>query len=136
LPPSFTPLFGDEYDKLALSSVQQALLPEQFPLAPAVLFIALVLAAVALLSVLMSSLAMHAPKKLAVLGRSQLKFRKIALMTASISAVAGLACAGSFHLDLGRAVNRWREAGGQASLETALTREYCDQIAVVRLGAS
>lgn len=122
--PSFTPLFGEQYDKLALSTAQQALLPEQFPLAPAAIFLSLILAALALVSLLLSSLAMHAPKKLAFLGgQRQIKLRNAALVTAIISAVGGLAACGSFHVDLGRAVNRWLEAGGKASLGTGLTRE-------------
>uniref|UniRef100_A0A0K3CGX4 Uncharacterized protein n=1 Tax=Rhodotorula toruloides TaxID=5286 RepID=A0A0K3CGX4_RHOTO len=69
------------------------------------------------LAVLVSSISMHATKKLAFLTKQQGKVRRAATIMGVISFVVGLAAAGAMRVQLGKAASAINKAGGaKASL--------------------
>lgn len=122
--PSFTPIFVDLLDSIGLAPTMQAALPDQFPPAPTALFLSLLLGALTLGSALLSSAAIHGPKKLGFLAKKQVLFRKVALLCGVISLVAGLVATICLRVQLAKAVRQWNELGaGEASLWTGFPRE-------------
>lgn len=123
--PSFTPIFIEMYSDVGLSSSITNALPAQFPLTPTALFVSLALMASQFLAVVISSISMHASKKLAFLTSHQVKVRKAATVMGIISLVVGLAAAGALRVQLGKAVSTINKAGGAtASLGSGFIRVF------------
>ncbi|ORY73402.1 hypothetical protein BCR35DRAFT_333667 [Leucosporidium creatinivorum] len=121
--PSFTPIFVDLVEAVGLSSTQQATLPDQFPLAPTALFLALLLNVLCLNSTLLSSLASHAPSKAGFLAKKQVTLRKAALGAGFVSLCIGLAAAICLRVQLAKVVKEWNALGsGVAELGTGFTQ--------------
>lgn len=106
-----------------MSGKAQAILPDQFPLAPTAIFLALLLQVVALNSVLLSSFGNHASKKLAFLVAKSDALRKTALITGFVSLCMGSAATICLRIQLSKNVREWNGLGmGNASLGSGFDR--------------
>lgn len=130
--PTFTPAFHDLYSSIngsALPSKVEAVLPDQFPLAPTGLFASLVLIASQLLAVVASSISMHLNKKgkgPQWIVKRQPGMRKIATGTGFVGLVLILVTAISLRVQLSDTIKKLEGVGqvGSATLGSGFAREF------------
>lgn len=125
--PTFTPIFVDLYSaNTTLPASTTSLLPDQFPLAPAGLFVSLLLIATQFLAVLGSAISMHVSKKGKAQGLAakQPAMRKVATVAGVIGLAVMLAATLALRTHLSKIVEDLKQAGlGTASLGPAFSRE-------------
>lgn len=120
----FTPLF----DTLSIPTTLQAFLPNQFPLAPAVIFLSAILL---ILTALIALIVVVLPITNKAREEKQISMRKLGLILGGISLLAGLAATSALRFELGRFVTEFNQEaiklGGdllfsKAELGTGFTR--------------
>jgi len=125
--PSFTPIFVDLYTvNTTLPSTTADILPDQFPLAPAALFVSLLLLATQFLAIVFSSISMHVSKKGKAQGLAgkQPSARKVATIAGILGLAALLASTLALRSQLSEVVEGVEKAGlGEASLGSGFNRE-------------
>ncbi|GAA5842419.1 hypothetical protein JCM5353_006765 [Sporobolomyces roseus] len=126
--PTFTPIFVDLYTVNAtLPSTTADILPDQFPLVPAALFVSLLLLATQLLAVVFSSISMHASKKGKTQGLAarQPSARKVATVAGILGLAAMLASTLALRSQLSDVVEGIKKAGlGEASLGSGFNQLF------------
>ncbi|GAA6006651.1 hypothetical protein JCM10207_005004 [Rhodosporidiobolus poonsookiae] len=139
LSPSFTPIFVELYDTVGLSNTVQSALPEQFPLAPSALFLSIALLAVEFIAVVLSSLGMHATKRLRFFTAKQPLLRKAATVAGIAAFVIGIAATAALRVQLGKVVDKLKEASVEGKLGTGFHLLYAgivlEAVALLLLGA-
>ncbi|GAA5899217.1 uncharacterized protein JCM6883_005149 [Sporobolomyces salmoneus] len=126
--PTFTPIFVDLYStNTTLPSSTTALLPDQFPLVPAGLFVSLLLLATQLLAVIGSSISMHANKKGKAQGlaKRQPAMRKVATVCGVLGLAVMLAATISLRSQLSKVVDEVEKANvGTAKLGSGFAQFF------------
>ncbi|GAA5890106.1 hypothetical protein JCM16303_003443 [Sporobolomyces ruberrimus] len=126
--PTFTPIFVDLYSaNTTLPASTTSLLPDQFPLAPAGLFVSLLLIATQFLAVLGSAISMHVSKKGKAQGLAakQPAMRKVATVAGVIGLAVMLAATLALRTHLSKIVEDLKQAGlGTASLGPAFSQFF------------
>ncbi|GAA6015602.1 hypothetical protein JCM11491_007171 [Sporobolomyces phaffii] len=126
--PTFTPSFVNLYStNTTLPPSTVSLLPEQFPLAPAALFVALLLLATQFLAVVASSISMHVNKKgkAPKLAKRQPAMRKVATVSGVLGLAALLASTLALRAQLATVVDQVKKAGvGEANLGTGFDQLF------------
>lgn len=111
---------------MTLPASTVALLPDQLPLAPAGLFVSLLLLATQLLAIIGSSISMHANKngKAQGLAKHQPAMRKVATVVGILGLAVMLAATLALRTQFSKVVDEVKKAGlGTANLGTGFARE-------------
>ncbi|GAA5980479.1 hypothetical protein JCM5350_001514 [Sporobolomyces pararoseus] len=126
--PTFTPIFVDLYSSnMTLPASTIALLPDQLPLAPAGLFVSLLLLATQLLAIIGSSISMHANKKGKAQGlaKHQPAMRKVATVVGILGLAVMLAATLALRTQFSKVVDEVKKAGlGTANLGTGFAQLF------------